>query len=135
MIVGQGWDERGWPDPRPPTRAELDRAGGDRPVYLARIDVHSAVVSSPVLDRCPGIEERPGYRSDGLLSRDAHHLVRGLVNGLFSDADRRSAARRALTAVAAQGVCHGARAGRSTPRPGARTWPGYARSGPSSAWT
>ena len=104
VIVGQGWDERGWPDAHPPTRAELDRAGGGRPVYLARIDVHSAVVSSPVLDQHPGIQQLPGYRSDGLLSRDAHHVVRGLVNGLFSDADRRSAARRALTAVAAQGV-------------------------------
>ena len=62
--------------------------------------------SSPA--RCstgaPGISDQAGYRSDGLLSRDAHHLVRGLVNGLFTDADRRSAARRALTAVAAQGV-------------------------------
>ena len=103
VIIGQGWDERDWPDPRPPTRAELDRAGGGRPVYLARIDVHSAV-SSQVFDRCPGIDELPGYRSDGLISRDAHHVVRGLVNRLFSDADRRSAARRALTAVAAQGV-------------------------------
>ena len=104
VIIGQGWDERDWPDPRPPTRAELDRAGGGRPVYLARIDVHSAVTSSRVLDRCAGIEELPGYRSDGLISRDAHHVVRGVVNRLFSDADRRSAARRALTAVAAQGV-------------------------------
>ena len=104
VIIGQGWDERGWPDPRPPTRAELDRAAGHRPAYLARIDVHSAVVSSAVLDRCPGIEDSTGYRSDGLLSREAHHLVRGLVNGLFTDDDRRSAARRALTAVAAQGV-------------------------------
>ena len=47
VLFGQGWDERAWPDPRPPTRAELDRAGGASvPVYLARVDVHSAVVSS-----------------------------------------------------------------------------------------
>ena len=133
VIIGQGWDERDWPDPGR-RRAPLDQAGGGRPVYLARIDVHSAVVSSQVFDRCPGIEELPGYRSDGLISRDAHHVVRGLVNRLFSDADRRSAARRALTAVAAQGVARCTSwvvhtSGRS------RTSPGYARPGPTSAWT
>ena len=57
VLLGQGWDERSWPDPRPPTRAELDRAGGASvPVYLARVDVHSAVVSSRKLaDRVPGL--------------------------------------------------------------------------------
>ena len=30
VVLGQGWDERSWPDPRPPTRAELDEAGRGR---------------------------------------------------------------------------------------------------------
>ena len=37
VLVGQGWDERGWPDPTPPTRAELDRAAPGVAVYLARV--------------------------------------------------------------------------------------------------
>ena len=41
ILVGQGWDERKWPDPRPPTRAELDRAASGIAVYLARVDVPS----------------------------------------------------------------------------------------------
>ena len=61
VLFGQGWDERAWPDPRPPTRAELDRAGGASvPVYLARVDVHSAVVSSALADRIPGLSDRGG---------------------------------------------------------------------------
>ena len=104
VILGQGWDERAWPDPWPPTRAELDRAAGDRPVYLARVDVHSAVVSSAVLERLPGLAAAAGYADDGRLIRDAHHRARGLVNRLTSDADRRGAIRRALRQAASVGV-------------------------------
>ena len=42
---------RGWPEQRPPTAAELDRAGYGGAVYLARVDAHSAVVSSALLAR------------------------------------------------------------------------------------
>ena len=105
VLFGQGWDERAWPDPRPPTRAELDRAGGASvPVYLARVDVHSAVVSSGLADRIPGLSAEVGFRADGLLSQDAHHRCRVAVNDLFSDGDRRAAARAALRRAAELGV-------------------------------
>ena len=105
VLFGQGWDERAWPDPRPPTLAELDRAGGASvPVYLARVDVHSAVVSSGLADRVPGLSDEVGFRADGLLSQDAHHRCRVAVNDLFSDGDRRAAARAALRRAAELGV-------------------------------
>jgi predicted amidohydrolase YtcJ len=104
VIIGHGWDERAWPEQRPPTRTELDRAAGGVAVYLARVDVHSAVVSSTLLDRLPGVSETLGYRADGLLTREAHHLCRGSLDRLFTDHQRRSAARTALRAAAAQGV-------------------------------
>jgi predicted amidohydrolase YtcJ len=104
IIVGHGWDERAWPEPLPPTRAELDRAAGGVAVYLARVDVHSAVVSSTLLDQLPGVTKAIGYRADGLLTREAHHLCRGSLDRLFTDQERRSAARAALRAAVAQGV-------------------------------
>jgi predicted amidohydrolase YtcJ len=104
IIVGHGWDERSWPEPLPPTRAELDRAGGGVAVYLARVDVHSAVVSSALLDQLPRVTQAIGYRADGLLTREAHHLCRGSLDRLFTDQQRRSAARAGLRAAAAQGV-------------------------------
>lgn len=104
IIVGHGWDERSWPEPLPPTRTELDRAAGGVAVYLARVDVHSAVVSSTLLDQLPGVVKAIGYRPDGLLTREAHHLCRGSLDRLFTDQERRSAAREALQAAAAQGV-------------------------------
>jgi predicted amidohydrolase YtcJ len=104
VIVGHGWDERAWPEPLPPTRTELDRAAGGVAVYLARVDVHSAVVSSSLLDQLPGVSKAIGYRSDGLLSREAHHLCRGNLDRLFTDQERRSAPRPTLHGAAAQGV-------------------------------
>jgi predicted amidohydrolase YtcJ len=104
VIVGHGWDERAWPEPLPPTRTELDRAAHGVAVYLARVDVHSAVVSSSLLDQLPGVSDASGYRADGLLTRDAHHLCRGGLALLFTDHERRAAARAALRAAAAQGI-------------------------------
>ena len=104
VIVGQGWDERDWPEAEPPTRAQLDRAAGALPVYLARVDVHSAVVSTALLDQLPGLTELAGYRADGLLTRDAHHSCRGQLDRLFSDGERRAAAEVALRVAAGQGV-------------------------------
>jgi predicted amidohydrolase YtcJ len=104
VIIGHGWDERAWPEPLPPTRSELDRAAGNVAVYLARVDVHSAVVSSTLLDQLPGVSEAMGYRADGLLTREAHHLCRGRLDRLFTNQQRRSAARAALRAAAAQGI-------------------------------
>ena len=103
-IFGQGWDERAWPDPRPPDRAELDRATGGRIVYLGRVDVHSAAVSTAVLDRLPGIADARGFSADGVLTQQAHHLSRVLVNDLLSDGDRRAAARWTLRQAARLGV-------------------------------
>jgi predicted amidohydrolase YtcJ len=104
VVLGQGWDERSWPDPRPPTRAELDEAARGRAVYLARVDVHSAVVSTGLLDALPGVEGLVGYRPDGLLTQDAHHACRGRLDLLTTDVERREAAFGALTAAAALGV-------------------------------
>ncbi|WP_157106245.1 amidohydrolase family protein, partial [Nocardia sienata] len=55
-ILADGWDETRWPEGRPPTVAEVDAAA--RPgqaVYLARVDAHSAVASSALLDEVPGL--------------------------------------------------------------------------------
>ncbi|GAA2104697.1 amidohydrolase [Microlunatus panaciterrae] len=104
VIVGQGWDERSWPDPRPPLRSELDRAAGAVAVYLARVDVHSAVASSALLDRLPDVALAAGFTAEGWLTRDAHHLCRVTMDALFTDEERRTDARRALQWAAREGI-------------------------------
>ncbi|WP_143573697.1 amidohydrolase family protein, partial [Streptomyces acidiscabies] len=70
VLLGHGWDASRWPDGRPPTRTELDEATGGRPLYLSRIDVHSAVATTALLDLTTL------GRPEGPLTADAHHAVR-----------------------------------------------------------
>jgi predicted amidohydrolase YtcJ len=104
VILGQGWDETAWPEQRPFTREELDRATDGRPAYLGRVDVHSAVVSSAFLDACPDIVHAEGYDATGLVSRDAHHLAREGLFRLLPPSAREDAILRALGDAARHGI-------------------------------
>ncbi|MBH5338544.1 amidohydrolase [Streptomyces pactum] len=104
VLLGHGWDATRWPERRPPTRAELDRATGGRPLYLSRVDVHSAVASTALLDLVPGILDRPGFHPDGPLTTAAHHAVRAVAFAAVSPAQRAEAQRAALTRAAELGI-------------------------------
>src|SRR5215203_2085798 len=64
VLLGTGWDTAGWPERRHPSRAELDEATGGRPLYLSRVDVHSALATTSLLDLVPDVTSRHGY-ADG----------------------------------------------------------------------
>lgn len=100
VLLGHGWDAARWPGGRPPTRAELDEATGGRPLYLSRIDVHSAVVTTALLDLVPGADAF----EDGPLTRDAHHAVRATALGAITPAQRTEAQRAALAHAASLGI-------------------------------
>jgi predicted amidohydrolase YtcJ len=91
LILGHGWDETRWPERRPPSRQEIDRAAPMSLVYLSRVDVHSAVVSSVLAATIPGLAALPGYDAIGALSRQAHHAVREAALGSIGAAQRRDA--------------------------------------------
>ncbi|MFE0449351.1 amidohydrolase [Streptomyces fungicidicus] len=100
VLLGHGWDAARWPGGRPPTRAELDEATGGRPLYLSRIDVHSAVVTTALLDLVgggTGREDRP-------LTGDAHHAVRAAALAAVTPAQRTVAQRAALAHAASLGI-------------------------------
>lgn len=99
ILLGTGWDETGWPEGRGLTRADLDAVVGDRPAYLARVDVHSATVSTALLDLVPGIRDLPGFSPDGQLRLDAHHAARQAAYGAVT-AQQRAAAQAATLAEA-----------------------------------
>ncbi|TDW22282.1 amidohydrolase [Kribbella kalugense] len=100
VIDGAGWDETKWPEGRPPTAEELDRAAGGRRVYLSRIDGHSGVISSALLSAAHG----DGLDGTGRVERDAHHAVRDALSELIGPDQRRLDVRAALNAMAAKGI-------------------------------
>lgn len=50
VIMAERWDDGQWPDGSFPTRQGLDEACGDRPVLARRVDGHTAVANSALLE-------------------------------------------------------------------------------------
>lgn len=103
-IVGLGWDDADWPaGARPPSAADLDSVAPGRLIYLARVDVHSAIASSALLEAssATGLD---GFAPTGRVARAAHHAVRDLVAGMRTRAERRADLVAALATAAERGV-------------------------------
>jgi hypothetical protein len=101
-LLGHGWDETSWPEGRGPTREELDRASAGAPVYLARVDVHSAVVST-ALASAINLEVETGWSSDGRVVGAAHHAARMSARAV-DDRRRTALYLTALADAAAHGI-------------------------------
>lgn len=104
FIYGHGWDESTWADPRLPQRREIDRASWGSEVYLSRIDVHSALVSSALVARAPHARELDGFHADGPVSKQAHGALREAALNLVRPADRRAAQLATLAHASAHGI-------------------------------
>ncbi len=78
-IVGRGWYNDDWRDDSSwPTRAELDRAGGGRPVFLTRKDGHSAWLSTEAL-RATGVTQMEGNPEAGVIDREPDGFPAGTL--------------------------------------------------------
>lgn len=100
-VLGHGWDESTWADPTLPTRDEIERAAGGRQVYLSRVDVHSALVSSS-LAASAGLDGLDGDADGSQVKRGAHTAARLAARQLPADT-LRTYQRRALAEAAANG--------------------------------
>ncbi|MFI9503211.1 amidohydrolase [Nocardia sp. NPDC052566] len=104
-ILGDGWDETTWPEGRPPTLDEIDAAAGPgRQVYLSRVDAHSAVASTALLDAVPEVTSAVGFTRGEPLRAEAHHLVRAAALAGLTRAQRDRARQATLDAAAARGI-------------------------------
>ncbi|OAE01793.1 amidohydrolase family protein [Arthrobacter sp. OY3WO11] len=100
-VLGHGWDETAWPDSSLPTAAELERASAGRPVYLSRVDVHSALISESLADAV-GVRQLDGFDGGARVRRAAHTAARQATRRQPEEALKRHQA-RALTEAAANG--------------------------------
>lgn len=100
-LLGHGWDESTWEDPALPSAGELERAAGGRPVFLARVDAHSALVSSS-LAAAAGLAGLDGYTAGSHVKRAAHTAARQEARAL-PEAGILAYQRRALTEAAENG--------------------------------
>jgi predicted amidohydrolase YtcJ len=104
LIWAHGWDESGWPERTAPSTDDLDGILGDRPAYLARVDVHSAAASTGLRRLVPGLADAAGFDPQRPLTGDAHHLVRAAARDRLTRQQRQLARLAALDAAAASGI-------------------------------
>ena len=102
-VYAPNWDDQQWPEHRPPTATELDRASYGGVVYSPRVDGHSAVISS-ALAAASGARNHPGWHDRGLVRQQAHHAAREAFNAGISATQRRGDIDAALGAAAAAGI-------------------------------
>jgi hypothetical protein len=100
-VLGHGWDETTWADPTLPSAEELQRAAGGRPVYLSRVDVHSALVSTSLAESA-GLRGKDGYDGGARVTRAAHETARLATRQMPRESLKRHQA-RALAEAAANG--------------------------------
>ncbi|MDQ1483108.1 MAG: hypothetical protein QOF35_1184, partial [Actinomycetota bacterium] len=102
-VYAPNWDEDDWPERRPPTGNELDRAAYGGVVYSPRVDGHSAVISS-ALAAASNARGQLGWNDSGLVTREAHHAARDTFHGGVATADRRADIDAAMNAAVAAGI-------------------------------
>jgi predicted amidohydrolase YtcJ len=69
-ILGGRWSVESWSVPQQPTKEWVDDAAGDHPLYLPRMDGHSALVNSVALRRAGITNDGPPDPAGGVIDRD-----------------------------------------------------------------
>jgi predicted amidohydrolase YtcJ len=77
-IRGKGWDQGHWTEESFPTSSDLDRVAPDRPVFLSRIDGHSAWLNSRALE-LGGISAATADPEGGKIFRDQKGNPTGIL--------------------------------------------------------
>lgn len=90
FIIGHGWEDTNWLDSDIWNFESISEIVGTRHLYLSRIDVHSALVSTP--------------NHHGIVKTDEHHQVRKFVQDNLPKDLRRKQILAALDLAAKNGV-------------------------------
>lgn len=101
-LTAGGWDDADWASPL--TRTEVDGAVGNRPVYLARVDAHSAQASTALRASIPHLSGLAGFHPDLPLTGAAHQAASAAAAAARTDEEIRTAQTAALDAAAAAGI-------------------------------
>lgn len=103
VIWGHGWDDSAWTAALP-TRQQIDAASGGRAVFLSRVDAHSALVSSALVERNSHVRQADGFDAEGAVSRDANLILRAVASESIPDGQRHASQLAALQRAASRGI-------------------------------
>ena len=77
-LIGRGWDQNDWPSQELPTKADLDQAFPDRPVWLERVDGHASWANSAALEFADRNLNGDWQIDGGEIVRDANQQATGV---------------------------------------------------------
>ncbi len=94
---------------RPLTRHDLDRAVGDRPALLSRVDKHSCIVSTALLDKLDvegleGVDREEGGKPTGYLRERAASQAWAWLDANLSEEEQTAAVRAAARRAYSKGI-------------------------------
>ncbi|MFT4245517.1 MAG: amidohydrolase family protein [Micrococcaceae bacterium] len=101
-IIGHSWDEEQWEDSRFPSLGELENAGNGADVYLARVDLHSALISSGLAAKISAAKY-PGWDNTSHVTNQANEKVRDYIRS-YTPAERKNYQKHSFKAAASNGI-------------------------------
>jgi predicted amidohydrolase YtcJ len=78
-VLGGRWSVESWAVRDQPTKEWVDAVTGDRPLYLSRMDGHSALVNSAALKLAGITREGPADPAGGVIDRDPNGEPTGIL--------------------------------------------------------
>jgi predicted amidohydrolase YtcJ len=88
-ILGGYWDHESWPGRSLPTRAHIDAATPDHPVFVERLDGHMALANTAAL-RLAGLSDALAVPAGGAAVRDEAGRLTGILKDTAMDLVRRA---------------------------------------------
>jgi predicted amidohydrolase YtcJ len=100
VLIGHGWDDSKW-ERRADNNLFPSSIG---PIYLSRIDAHSALASQSLQSKVLNLTNEKGWDSSLPLTQDAHGLIRDFAYQSLTQSQRRNFIVTALNEFAANGI-------------------------------
>jgi len=97
-IIGWGWDQELFEEKRWPEKKDIDDIVSNRPVFLSRVDGHSALVNSYLLDMLKKESE------NGILMEKDMEYARTIFNGMITKETKSKYIADAIDYLTKQGI-------------------------------
>ncbi len=101
IVLGHGWDDSQW-SRKADSSVFSDSAP---PIYISRIDAHSALVSKSLISKIPNIKNLDGFSETEPIKREAHGVVREFAYSQLSSVQRSKYQNIAIDAFLKNGIC------------------------------
>lgn len=110
IVMGGNFDPGRNEEGEMPTRSDLDKVAGARPVFISRTDGHSSAVGSALLEslrldlETDGLDRDPEGNPTGILRSEANYEARRRIFALMGDSQIRACQEAACNLALSMGV-------------------------------